>query len=47
MKGNVFFVNVKIVWLRKKKKVDNFLNVNEMEDFFIWICLLEEVNKVE
>ena len=32
---------------RKKKKADNSLNVNEMEDLSTWICSLEEVSKVE
>lgn len=46
-KGNASSANAKTARPRKKKKADNSLNANEMEDLSTWICSSEEVNKVE
>lgn len=45
-KGNASSANAKTARPRKKK-ADNSLNANEMEDLSTWICSSEEVNKVE
>ena len=45
-KSNASTANAETTRL-KKKKADNSLNANEMEDLSSWICSSEEVNKVE